>query len=376
MEYLSLLINFFKSYKVQFLDIGGTLIFNNEMDDSSRPNDRLTGIDIELSKGDTYNTLDEISSLEVELEEEDSFYTEDSIEIQNEYDNIFFDLNGDKSTEKLSYIILDGSKYTVDGFKAPEDDYRIDVEDIEEELIFDGGSSDCLCDDSFFDLDGVDAVYVEEEDNSYEEVDDWDGGSSSFNITEYVMDNGTAVEQKFYADYCPNDRDYRFPDEVNYNPEYQGYTCNGRYAEEEIWYWQGNAMYAEPLDDTRYEIDGGRSYTMDSDMYIAYLEYLNSKNEEAHDINIAITEQFEYYKVNPIYEYNIDFDYYTLNQFTGEFELIKDITAANYQSYVASGIYYPIQCAIMASEALLVQYEGYTLDDLWEEFTNITSTTT
>ena len=367
MEYLSLLINFFKSYKVQFLDIAGTLVFSNEIDDSAKLNDKITAKDIQLERGHQNSILDE-AHIESELSKEEKYDIRDDVRIYNSYDNKFYDMNGDKSTTKLSYIGLDGNKSCLDGSTDLEEDYLVDIDDESE---YDGGCSFDAYDDSFIDLDGVDASYIEDEDDSYIIEYDWNGGDSTYHYTELIMDNGTAIEQRFYADYCPNDRDYRFPDEVNYNPIYQGYTCDGRYSEEELRYWQGNAMSAAiPANEIRYELDGGRSYAMDPKMYVMYLDYLNNLNEKAQELNKIAVGELEYYKVDPMYSYNEDFEYYILNDYTGEMELALELTIDNYEQYVNNGLYYSIECAILNTEAMLTAYE-YTLSDLWEEFTSI-----
>ena len=237
---------------------------------------------------------------------------------------------------------------------------------------YDGSDNYCEYVDGFMDLDGVDASYIEEDDDySYEEVEDWDGGTSSYNITEYVMDGATAAEQPFYADYCPQDKEYRFPDEINYNPMYQGYNCNGYYAEEYIWYWQGDAKTSSPLDDIRYELDGGRAYTDTLDGSIRYINYLNTINEENTAVNTSLITELEYYPVNSIYDYNPDLYYYRLNEYTNEFEIIDDIDESNYDSYVNNGIYYSIESAIKNGEIYQAAYEEF-INNPWQDFVVIT----
>ena len=373
MQYLSLLLNFFKSYKVQFLDIGGTLVFNDEIQNSSRPNDKIGAIDIELLRGDTYTVSDNISSLEVETTYEDRSTFRDEVKFEYDYGDTCYDLNGDTSSTKLSYIVLNGNIEDMDDFRASEDDYRIDVEDIEEEFEFDGGSCfDGSLNDAFFDLDAVDASYIEDYDDSYEEEYEWDGGEAYFHPTEYNMDNGPAAQQRFYADYCPQDKEYRFPDEVNYNPKYQGYVCDGRYAGDEIWYWQGNALYAEYIDDTIYELDGGRCWMMDQADFITEVNRQNTINELQTSKDRQSLNETKYYLVNSMFEYDDSYTYYTYNMYTGEMELENNITKDNYQNYLTQGnLYFTIQDEIHATEIILAEYEGYTLDDLWDKFTNV-----
>ena len=60
------------------------------------------------------------------------------------------------------------------------------------------------------------------------------------------------------------------------------------------------------------------------------------------------------------------------NMYTGEMELENNITKDNYQNYLTQGnLYFTIQDEIHATEIILAEYEGYTLDDLWDKFTNV-----
>lgn len=357
MQYLSLLINFFKSYKTQFLNIGGTLVFSDEVEDSSRPTDKLAAIDNELLKGDTCNTYD-IISLEIEDKYKDKSDIRDEVIFEYDYGDIYYDLNGDKSSTKLSYIILNGNIEYIDDFKAPEDDYRIDEDNIE----FDGGNCfDTYYDDSFFDLDATDASYIEEYDYSYEEEYDWDGGNSSFHITEDIMDNGSSKEQIFYADYCAQDKEYRFPDEINYDPRYVGIICDGRYGKNESWYWQADALYSEIDDDPMYELDGGRCWMIDDDAFLLDLYKKIISNGINIDMNSYVIDDVRYYKVNPIFRYSDDYSYYIKNEYTGQFELLNNITEFNYYNYVEQDmLYFTIKDEIHATEVLLKEYEEYS----------------
>ena len=364
MQYLSLLINFFKSYKVQFLDIGGTLVFSDEIEDSARPNDKIGAIDIELLRGDTYNTYDTIGEIESEFEFKDKSDTKEELQFEYDYGDTYYDLNGDTSSTKLSYIILNGNIEYIDDFKSFEDDYRIDVEDMEEELDWDGGNcSKSYSDDAFFDLDATDASYIEKYDDSYEEEYDWDGGEARFHKTKDIMDNGPAEDQRFYADYCPQDKEYRFPDEVNYDPRYVGIICDGKYAKTLAWYWQADALYSYIDDDPMYELDGGRCWILEGESYIQDVEIRNAENEKNNDINVEKTEDIIYCKVNPMFRYSDEYTYYTHSEYTGEMTIINNITAENYQDYLSHGdLYFTIKDEIHASEILLREYEEYTFE--------------
>ena len=364
MRYLSLLINFFKSYKLQFLDVNGTIVFNNEMDDTTRSIDKISTIDAEFLKGDTSTTYDNIASVESEFIREDESSFRDEAQFEYDYGDIYYDLNGDTSSTKLSYILLNGNIEYINGYTAIEDDHRINVDGEE----YDGGSCYDLYEyEGFFDLDATDASHIEEYDDSYEEEYDWDGGNSSYNITEFVMDNGTALEQKFYADYCVKENEYKFDDEINYNPAFQGIICDGRYSKNERFYWQGNALYAEIDDNPMYELDGGRSFIYGSGYYTAYLDSLIKDNEKNIELNHITINGLYYYKVNPIYDYNSEFDYYTINPYTEELEIVHNIDSTNFDTYVANGLYYSLESAILDNESLVGEYNQY-LFNVWGLF--------
>lgn len=262
LEYLALLVNFFKSYKAQFLEIGATLMFNHTLDNKIYMMDDIKYKDIQLEKTDNINILDSVEN-EVQLEPIDYSDIADKAQIIPEYEKCYYDFNGGPSRSRLYYETADGNPFTMingtsskangiryadwdggesdstsvismNGYHAKELQSYVDPFDVnggksrllkadntifdlseEEDEDWDGGNTRRFGNEkkydagtsirnkesSFIDATGGDRRNVVGIDFSYTEIYDWDGGTSEYCYCEYDISGGPSKEQLFYADY-------------------------------------------------------------------------------------------------------------------------------------------------------------------------------
>ena len=176
LEYLSLLLEFFKSFKTQFLEVTGTINVISNYGGSSDTHmhiyDNKKYIDIQHDKVDNIGVFDIKSSMEVGFEWKDKINIKDNIsDIVPEYDNKPYDVNGSKSTDRKYY------------FNIPSNSR---INDQNQSFDFEGNSP------------------IEEESNEYTVYDEFNGGTSEYINIEDDIDNATSTIRSFYADYCNN----------------------------------------------------------------------------------------------------------------------------------------------------------------------------
>jgi hypothetical protein len=106
LKYLSLVLNFFKSYKTHILDVSGTLKFDNRTDNTMTQSDKIAYLGKYINKGESANITDvyEINASMVKEDKDMLDRNEDRIFIHNSYDTIV-DLNG--GDYRQSYYSLD-----------------------------------------------------------------------------------------------------------------------------------------------------------------------------------------------------------------------------------------------------------------------------
>lgn len=106
LKYLSLVLNFFKSYKTHILDVSGTLQFDNRTDNTMTQSDKIAYLGKYINKGESANITDvyEINASMVKEDKDMLDRNEDRIFIHNSYDTIV-DLNG--GDYRQSYYSLD-----------------------------------------------------------------------------------------------------------------------------------------------------------------------------------------------------------------------------------------------------------------------------
>ena len=193
-EYLYLMFNFFKSYKVYFLDPYYTLISNDSLENRVRPQDVMAELKYIYNKYDKALIDDAITGFDVERYfEDDGNHMSDMVDIYAHYEeDPFEDLDIDGVTAEKGET---EPTEDVDGGEADDKSiikpYR---------MLNGGGSSDR--DVNFHDLDGSDA---DEGTKHYYQVDGGNAfetdtirkdimGTKSFN---YVVDGGSAGKRQF-----------------------------------------------------------------------------------------------------------------------------------------------------------------------------------
>lgn len=244
LQYLYLLIDFFKSYKTQFLEIGASLYFNHALDCRVNMYDKIAYLDAQLDKIESINTLDTFASFDVEMDKkDDGIIPYDKIFIFPEYEKKCYMYNGGPARTQLVYVNGEGNKfYGRNGYKSKHDNgyddfdggsfrnwhnvkQTIDAQDA------DNGNSAYCQNESFYDMFGGVSKDIFEEDRSYKIILDWNGATAFFVVYEYDIDGGPGKEQVFYADYC-NPLEWKLLDPkdipvTTYSPTYDGLNCNG-----------------------------------------------------------------------------------------------------------------------------------------------------
>ena len=130
LKYVSLMVNFFKSYKTQIVDVGSTLVFDNEEENSMVQKDSLAFKMLEITKGD-WSGIYDIADLNMEIVKEDDDTCpmdrfEDRVFIKESYGKQWVDLNGgDADLDYWSFDIdaTDGTVYP--GYLWPTTQYYI-----------------------------------------------------------------------------------------------------------------------------------------------------------------------------------------------------------------------------------------------------------
>lgn len=283
LEYLALLVNFFKSYKAQFMEIGATLMFNHSLDNKIYMMDDIKYKDVQLEKTDTVNFMDRLEC-GVLLEPTDYADISDKIQIYPEYEACYYDFNGGQSKSRLYYEDVEGNPYTtwngnssksngirysewdggysgstsvfsMNGYNAKDfsqyvepmdidggiarflkrDNTPLDLsesEDVEDwdggttrhfgnEKKYNAGTSNINKETAFIDVTGGDRRNITGVNFDYKEIYDWDGGTSEYYGICEDISGGPAKTQLFYADYMS----YETWDEILVeNPEVLAYN--------------------------------------------------------------------------------------------------------------------------------------------------------
>ncbi len=212
LNYLTLLVGFFKSYKASLLAVGATLIFDRVVDNNVSVYDKVPFKKIEMGKVDTSNTLAQFAGYNVSIIKPDFESPEEHVLIYPDYAKEYYDMNGHNSRVQQSYIDMDANTFKQINGNT--------IEDLpESEIDWDGGGTD---DGEAMEIYGGDAFYDEDSvfidfeggkssdvvntlDPTYTTVYEWDGGDIADNIPEvaylFDMEAGPAQNQVYYADY-------------------------------------------------------------------------------------------------------------------------------------------------------------------------------
>lgn len=127
LKYISLIVNFFKSYKTEILDIGSTMIFDNEEENAMINYDHIAYKTIQLNKGDYTNIYDE-SEFDVQMEKDDTAPRErfeDRIYIQETYGKEWVDLNGGNVDQDYWFDIDANDNGNYPGYAWPYTRYYV-----------------------------------------------------------------------------------------------------------------------------------------------------------------------------------------------------------------------------------------------------------
>ena len=130
LKYLSLIINFFKSYKTQIIDVGSTLVFDNEEENAMVQKDHLMYKMLYLNKGD-WSGIYDIAEFDMSLVKEDDDMSpmerfEDRVFIRETYGKDWVDLNGGPYDVEYSSFDIDATDGTVyPGYLYPTTQYYV-----------------------------------------------------------------------------------------------------------------------------------------------------------------------------------------------------------------------------------------------------------
>jgi hypothetical protein len=111
LKYVSLVLNFFKSYKTHILDVGGTLRFDDRTENTVVHSDNVMYMGKYVYKGETPGIVDD-AFLEAILEKEEKDQLDrgdDRIFLQNSYESLI-DLNGGNYLQNYWSLDLDGGQ--------------------------------------------------------------------------------------------------------------------------------------------------------------------------------------------------------------------------------------------------------------------------
>ena len=155
--WMSLLVNFFKTYKAYMMDIFATINLDDEFDNSARPKDNIEYSAYLLEKGDKASTAyDQFTGEEIAGTKVDSLNVNDRLITLYDYRNKYLDMNGANSKDREYYLFVDGNPVPeIDG--NSEYHFNVDVYDD-----WDGGTSDGLYREEDYQLTDADGKYSEE----------------------------------------------------------------------------------------------------------------------------------------------------------------------------------------------------------------------
>ena len=130
LKYISLMVNFFKSYKTQILDIGSTMIFDNDEENAMVQKDHLMYKMLHLTKGD-WSGIYDICDFNMSIIKEDADQSprdrfEDRVFIKETYGTEWVDANGgffDQNYWSLDVDATDGTVYP--GYLWPTTQYYV-----------------------------------------------------------------------------------------------------------------------------------------------------------------------------------------------------------------------------------------------------------
>ena len=130
LKYISLMVNFFKSYKTQLLDIGSTMIFDNDEENAMVQKDNLMYRMLHLSKGD-WSGIYDICDFRMSIVKEDEDQSpkdrfEDRVFIKETYGKEWFDANGGDVDQDYWSLDIDATNGTVyPGYLWPTTQYYV-----------------------------------------------------------------------------------------------------------------------------------------------------------------------------------------------------------------------------------------------------------
>ena len=359
--YLRLLLNFFKSYKVTFLELGVTKIMGDELENNARPNDKIAGHHEQTYKSSTSVLVDVIVDQQIQFDRTDSFYIDDHMFKKDIYTDTFYHLSGGSSKQCHSYRNLDGNEPVQSFFSFEDSSIYIEDDDVKEEQELDGGSAeDDIYEIGIIDLDGTTSELEIDYESPIAMIEDWDGMSSAFVPFENDFDGGVAnsTPKILINDWDDKENSYSF-DDGYYNPDVHGPACNGYDSKDSprrlIANGGGTTYY--PLD-PEYDLDGGRSYLGD-DEEIRKLIEASDKNEKAIEELEKELTSILYTPIMPIDEYKSSVLYFTKTN--DEYKEVS-LTESTYEDFLTSGNGY-----IMLPDR--VEYSKQHIADLEEALT-------
>lgn len=137
LKYVSLLLNFFKSYKAYILDVSSTMRFESTLDNAITERDTLYYKGFFYTKGDPLSLYDNYNIDSTLIKEDTAFLDnqDDRIFIKEQWKRRWFDCNGGDVDQNYWFDIdaNDGSNYP--GYKWPYDSY----------YVLDGGGPEDAC---------------------------------------------------------------------------------------------------------------------------------------------------------------------------------------------------------------------------------------
>lgn len=210
LKYVTLLVNFFKSYKVQLFDLSATLILDNKYDNYFIVKESMPYKDIQYEKDDTIDVLEMVEQTDISMEKDDNMNILDHAVIEPYYGVEIFDLDGGPVPDRLFYIDVNGDAfYSIDGNNnnADTEIRMIDAGSATTTADFDenGNTSFISNDYIFIDLDGGSPSLEPEPKDPPEQELEWDGSNANFTIYTYEANGSDSRGKQDAEDYCNNE---------------------------------------------------------------------------------------------------------------------------------------------------------------------------
>ena len=128
LKYISLIVNFFKSYKTHILDIGSTMVFDNEEENAMIQLDQIRYKSYDFTKGDWAPIFD-VAEFITDMEKDDFAIKdryEDRIYINNYYGKEWVDINGGYVDQNYWSMDIDANDNTHNpGYLWPYTNYYV-----------------------------------------------------------------------------------------------------------------------------------------------------------------------------------------------------------------------------------------------------------